>query len=142
MRSGPGWVIVSPVTALPSWTLLVASLVIGLAALVRMSGPAPAAPDDIGEVIRLPEPVTGSIATLFVLAAIVLVVGLMRRLRSARTGEGEDALAPEAARIPPWLRTLNQILSLVYFLAIVYLLWRGAIPLVGLLSQGLGVGSG
>ena len=142
MRSASGCVIVSAVTALPAWTLLAAGLVIGLAALVRMSGPAPAGPDDITGIIRLPEPVTGSIAALFTLAALVFLLALVRRLRSARSGEGEDAVGPEAARLPPWLRALNQILSLVYFLVLVYLLWRGAIPLVGVLSQGFGGGSG
>jgi hypothetical protein len=142
LRSASGCVIVSAVTALPAWTLLAASLVIGLAALVRMSGPAPAIPDDISGIIRLPEPVTGSIAALFTLAALVFFVGLVRRLRSARSGEEDDGPAgPETPRIPPWLRALNQILSLVYVLVLVYLLWRAG-PLVGFLSQGLGVGSG
>jgi Domain of unknown function (DUF4129) len=142
LRSAPGCVIVAAVAALPAWTLLGASLVIGLAALVRMSGPVPANPEDIAGIIRLPGPVTGSIATLFTLAALVFLVGLVRRLRSARSGEEDGAAGPEAPRIPPWLRALNQILSLVYSLVLAYLLWRGAGPLAGMLSQGLGAASG
>ena len=141
MRSASGCVIVSAVTALPAWTLLAASLVIGLAALVRMAGPAPVGPDDIAGNIRLPSPVTIAIAALFALAALVFVVGLVRRLRSARSGEGEDAPEAEATRLPPWLRALHQILSLVYFLVLGYLLWRGTGPLAGLLSRGFGGGS-
>jgi hypothetical protein len=142
LRSGSECVIVSGVTPVPTWILLAASLVIGLAALVRMAGPAPGGPDDIAGIIRLPGRVTGIIVALFALAALVFHLGLMRRLRSRRHGEGEDELGSEAAQVPPWMRTLRQFLSLLNLLVLAYLLWRGAIPLAGLLSFGQGAGSG
>ena len=124
-----------------TWTLLAASFVIGLAAVVRMAGPASGGPDDLTGSIRLPELVTGTIATLFVLAALVFVLGLVRRLRSRRLAEEAGALGPEALRVPLWMRTVTQILSLLNFVVLAYLLWRGAIPLTALLSLGLGAGS-
>ena len=141
MRSAPDRVIVSLVTPALTWALLAASLVIGLAAVVRMAGPAAGGLDDLAGSIRLPELVTGTIVTLFALAALVFFMGLMRRMRSRRQEEETGALGPEAARVPPWLRTLTQILSLLNFVVLAYLLWRGAIPLTALLSLGLGAGS-
>ncbi len=141
MRSASECVIVSFVAPASTWALLVASLAIGLAALVRMAGPAPGNPDDVTGVIRLPERVTGTIVTLFALAVLVFLMGLVRRLRSRRREEGEGALGPEAAPVPPWMRALTQILSLLNFVIIIYLLWRGAIPLEGLLRLGQGAGS-
>ena len=132
---------VSLVAPALTWALLAASLVIGLAALVRMAGPAAGGPDDLTGSIRLPELVTGTIATLFALAALVFLLGLVRRMRSRRRAEEAGALAPAAVPIPPWLRTLTQILSLLNFVVLAYLLWRGAIPLTALLSLGLGAGS-
>jgi hypothetical protein len=142
LRSGSECVIVSGVTPAPTWILLAASLVIGLAALVRMAGPAPGVPDDIAGIIRLPGRLTGSIVALFALAALVFHLGLMRRLRSRRHGEEEDEPGSEAAQVPPWMRTLRQFLSILNLLVLAYLLWRGAIPLAGLLSFGQGAGSG
>jgi len=124
------------------WTLLAASLVIGVAALVRMAGPVPAEPDDIAGIIRLSRPITSTIGALLALAALVFLVGVARRLRAMRRREGEFTPGPEPSRMPIWLRTLNQFLSFVYFVALAYLIWKGAIPLVGLLSQTLIVGSG
>jgi hypothetical protein len=142
LRSAAGCVIVAGVSALPAWTLLAASLVIGVAALVRMAGPAPAEPDDLAGIIRLSRPMVSTIGTLLALAALVFLVGVARRLRAIRRRKGEAVLGPEPARVPTWLRTLNQFLSFAYFVALAYLIWKGAIPLVGLLSQSLGIGSG
>jgi hypothetical protein len=141
LRSASDRVIVSPVAPALTWTLLSASLVIGLAALVRMAGPAAGGPDTLTGGIRLPELVTGTIVTLFALAALVFFMGLVRRIRSVRRAEEVGALGPEAARVPPWMRTVTQILSLLNFVVLAYLLWRGAIPLTALLSLGLGAGS-
>ncbi len=140
MRSASERVMVSLVASALTWALLAGSLVIGLAALVRMAGPAAGGPDDLTGTIRLPELVTGTIVTLFALAALVFLVGLLRRMRSRRAEEA-GALGSEAAPVPPWMRTLKQILSLLNFVVLAYLLWRGAIPLTGLLSLGLGAGS-
>jgi len=142
LRSHAGCVIVSDVGALPAWTLLAASLVIGVAALVRMVGPAPAEPDDIAGIIRLSRPITSTIGTLLALAALAILVGIARRLRAIRRRKEEGVPGPEPTRLPTWLRTLNQFLSFVYFVALAYLIWKGAIPLVGLLSQNLGIGYG
>lgn len=132
----------SGVSAVPAWTLLAASLVIGLAALARMTGDAPVGADDTARVIQLPERVTTSIATLFAMAAVVFLLGLARRMRAARRRDEAGLLGPEPTRLPAWLRVLNQIMSLIYFVVFVYLLWRGATPLVGLLTQGFAAGGG
>lgn len=124
-----------------TWAFLAASLVIGLAAVVRMAGPAAGGLDDLTGSIRLPELMTGTIVTLFALAALVFLLGLVRRMRSRRRAEEVGALGPEAARVPPWMRTLTQILSLLNFVVLAYLLWSGAIPLTALLALGLGAGS-
>jgi len=42
---------------------------------------------------------------------------------------------------PPWVRTLTQVLSLLNFLLIVYLMWRGVIPLANLVLSGQGIGA-
>lgn len=131
---------VSLMPAALTWLLLTASLVVGLAGLVRMAGPV-AGIDDLTGIIRLPELVTGTIVTLFVLAVLVFLMDLVRRLRFRRRGEGEAPVGPEAARVPPWLRTLTQILSLLNLAVIAYLIWRGGIPLAGLLALGQGAGS-
>jgi hypothetical protein len=140
LRSASKRVIVSVVTPALTWSLLTASLVVGLAGLVRMAGPV-AGIDDLTGIIRLPELVTGTIVTLFVLAVLVFLMDLVRRLRFRRRSEGEAAAGPEAARVPPWLRTLTQILSLLNLAVIAYLIWRGGIPLAGLLALGQGDGS-
>ena len=141
LRSGSECVIVSGVTPIPTWILLAASLVVGLAALVRMAGPAPGGPDDIAGIIRLPGRLTGIIVALFALAALVFHIGLMRRLRSRRHGKEEDEAGSEEAQVPSWMRTLRQLLSILNLMVLAYLLWRGAIPLTSLLSLGLGAGS-
>jgi hypothetical protein len=122
------------------WVSLAASFVIGLAAVMRMAGPAPE--DDVSGVIRLPGQVTATIAILFALAALVFLTDLVRRGFSR--GEGADAEAEgaaEAPRIPPWLRRVTQLLSILNFVILAYLLWRGVIPLGGLLSLRTGAGS-
>jgi hypothetical protein len=71
------------------WPLLVASLIVGAAALVRIADPSGGAGDDITGVIRVPWPATATIASLLTLAALVFFVGIFRRLRSRRHGDEE-----------------------------------------------------
>src|SRR6185436_3458529 len=128
---------VAGVTLLMRWMLLPASLVVGLAAVLRMAEPVTGGHGDIGGVIRLPRPVTGAILALCGLAVVVMAVGLARRMRSRRgQGSGEDE--PVDERLP----TLTQILSLVNFVVLAYLIWRGVIPLAELLNFGQGAVSG
>ena len=115
-------------------TILAASLLIGLAAIIRMADPAAGSLEDLTGVIRLPHPVTGTIVTLFTLAAVVFVVDLARRARTRRREEGEEAaLGPEPVRIPPWLRAVTQVLSLAYFVLLGYLLWRRGVPFMSMM---------
>jgi hypothetical protein len=132
---------VSSVTPALIWVPLAASFVIGLAAVVRMASPVPGGGADITGMIRLPHPVTVSIVTLFSLAAFVFFADLLRRAARRREDEEEEgASVPDAPRIPGWLRTLSQLLSIAYFVVVAYLLWRGAIPLADvMLLRGGGV---
>jgi hypothetical protein len=124
------------------WIPLAACFVIGLAAVIRMAAPAPSGGGAITGMIRLPEVLTTTIVVLFSLAAFVFLTDLFRRaLARRREEEDEGTLGPEPPRIPAWLRTLTQILSLAYFVAVAYVLWRGAIPLVNMMSLGQGSGS-
>jgi hypothetical protein len=124
-----------------TWALLTASLVVGLAALVRIADPRASSADDITGVIRLPWLVTWTIITLFSLAALVLLVDVVRRMRSRRHGEDQEAPGREEAPRPPWLVALTQILSLLNFIVIVYLLWKNVLPLTDLMALGAGFGS-
>ena len=132
---------VSFVAPLLIWVSLAVSFVIGLAAVVRMAGPVTGV-DGVSGVIRLPEEVTATIAILFTLAALVFFTDLVRRwLLKRETGDAEAEPAFEAPRVPPWLRTLTQILSFLNFAVLAYLLWRGVIPFGGPLGLGPGAGS-
>ena len=134
---------VSAVTATLTWTLLGASLVVGLAALVRMADPAALSAHEITGVVRLAEGLTRTVVALFVLAAIVFLVDLVRRLRSRRRGEGEVALLPDPPKVPAWLRAVTQIVSLAYFVLLAYVLWSRGLPLVAMIwSQGGSSGLG
>ncbi|HEV8439567.1 MAG TPA: DUF4129 domain-containing protein [Methylomirabilota bacterium] len=122
------------------WTPLAASFVIGLAGVLRMAGPIAGGGDDLTGVIRLPQPVTATILTLFALAAVVFLTDLGRRWLSRRRSDDEAARAPEIPQTPAWLRALTLILSILNIAVIAYLLWRGVIPFGGLLSFGSGAG--
>ena len=107
--------------------LLAVSVVVGLAALVRMADPA--GPDDLTGVIRLPALVRGTIATLFGLAVLIFIVDLTRRLRARRSGEDEAwARITEPAPGRPWLRAGAQLLSFANFVVLAYLLAQSGIP--------------
>lgn len=124
-----------------AWAALAASFVIGLAALVRLAGPG-AAPDGPIGVIRVPGPVTAVVAGLFTLAAVVFLVHILRR-RDRRPPPGEDGEMPAGRPGTPWwVRTLARALSLVYFVVLAYLVWRGAIPLADLMALASGAAAG
>jgi hypothetical protein len=129
---------VAGVTLLLRWVLLPVSLVVGLAALLRMAGPGVGDPDDLKGIIRLPLPVTWMIFGLFGLAALVFIIGLARRTLGRRRRSGEDEPLPEPTPMPAWMRRLTQILSLANFVLIAYLIWRGVIPLTELLALSRG----
>ena len=126
-----------------TWALLTASLVVGLAALVRIADPTAASADDITGIIRLPSLVTGAIITLFGAAGLVLVIDLVHRMRSRRhEDDEEDARGREETPRPPWLVALTQILSVVNVVVVAYLLWKNVLPLTGLMALGQGLGAG
>jgi len=139
LRSGSRQVIVTPVAPALTLTALAASLLIGIAAVVRMADPAADGFESLTGVIRLPQRLTGTIVTLFALAAAVFVIDLAGRSRRRRREESEEALGPEPVRVPPWLRAVTQILSLLYFLVLGYLLWQRGIPFMAMM---LGNGAG
>lgn len=122
------------------WALLAVSLVVGVAALLRMAGPATAGPDPVSGAIRLPMPVTATIVTLFAIAGLVFMVALVRRMRSRRPEGDEELFGTDRRPIPPWMRTVTQVLSLLNVLLIAYLVWRGVIPLADLMALGAGAG--
>ena len=103
---------VSSVAPLLAWTLLAASFLLGLAAVIRMAGPAAAGLDAPRRgVIRLPREVTATIVTLFALAAARLPRRISCAARGPRRQRGEDGAraGPRRAACPPWLRALKQI---------------------------------
>ena len=142
MRSGGGHVIVSVVVPTLTWSLLAASLVMGLAALVRMSDHAVVGTDDLTGTIRLAEGLTRAIVGLFTLAALVFLVDLVRRVRSRRAEEGEVALAPDPPRVPAWLRAVTQLATLAYFVLLAYVLWRRGLPFVAMVLGRAGASGG
>ena len=129
---------VSSVLPALTWTLLAASLVVGVAALVRMTDPAAPTAHDIAGTVRLAEGLTQTVVALFTLAMVVFLIDLVRRLRSRRR-KAESLLAPEPPRIPTWLRVVTQVASLLYFVLLAYVLWRRGLPFVAML---LGRGGG
>jgi hypothetical protein len=128
------------VTPLLAWTGLAASFVIGLAAVVRMTGPTPDGPDVSG-VIRLPRPVTVAIVSLFTLAALVFLTDVLRRGLSRRKEEAEGERPEGPTRTPPWLRRLTLILSILNVAVLAYL-WRRAVLDGGFFPRGGGLASG
>jgi hypothetical protein len=120
------------------WALLALSLIVGVAALLRMAGPATAGHDALSGAIRLPTLVTVTILALFAVAGLVFLLALVRRMRSRRHGQDEELFGADQTPVPPWMRTVTQMLSLLNILIIAYLVWRGVIPLADLMSLGAG----
>jgi hypothetical protein len=141
LRSATRGAIVSVVTLVLTLVLVATSFVVGLAALVRMATPAGGGPDDVARVIRLPEPLTAAIVIVFAFAALVFLTDLVRRSLSRRLADEDGEQWPAPLRGSPWVRAVSQILSLLYFIVLASLVWRGAIPLADVMSLGQGAGS-
>jgi hypothetical protein len=121
-----------------TWALLAGSFLIGLAAVIRMAGPAGGMDHPVG-VIRLPRELTATIVTLFVLAAVVFVSHVGRRVWARRRPEEAGSEGEvEVQRVPPWLRAARQIIGLLYFVGLAYLLSRGGVSLDAILALGGG----
>jgi len=131
---------VALVAPLLAWAGLAASFLIALAAVMRMAGPAPAG-HDVSGVIRLPEHVTTAIVTLFGLAVLVFVADLVWRVLSKGKQAGESEPAEEPTPVPPWLRRLTLVLSILNVVVLVYLL-RHAVLDGGFFSGAGGLASG
>ena len=102
--------------------LVAASLVVALAALVRIAHPT-AGGEDIGGIIRLPPGVVWAIIALFAAAATVMVLDIARRMRSKREDEDELPAGRAAPPRQPWLQALSQLAALVNMVVLAYLLW-------------------
>jgi len=131
---------VAPVAPLLAWAGLAAGFLIALAAALRMAGPVPAGAP-VGGVIRLPGLVTAAIFALFGLALLVFVGDLVRRALSKAKAQAGPEPAQEPSRVPPWLRRVTMILSLVNA-AVLASLWRRAVLDGGLLSGMGGLANG
>ena len=132
---------VSFVAPLFAWAGLAASFLLGLAAVIRMAGPAAGVGSPSG-VIRLPREVTATVITLFALAAVVFLAHLVRRGWSRRQpGEDPPEGTGEARRVPTWVRAVRQIAGFLYFVALAYALSRGGVSLDAILALGAGAGS-
>jgi len=131
---------VAPVAPLLAWAGLAAGFLIALAAALQMAGPVPAGAHVSG-VIRLPGLVTAAIFALFGLALLVFIGDLVRRALSKEKGQAGHEPAQEPSRVPPWLRRVTMILSLVNAAVLAYL-WRRAVLDGGLFSGMSGLASG
>ena len=131
---------VAPVAPLLAWAGLGTGFVIALAAALRMAGSVPDGDHVIG-VIRLPGPVTAAILTLFGLALVVFLGDLVRRARSKGNREDDRTPAEEPTPVPPWLRRVSLLLSLVNVAVLAYL-WRRAVLESGLFTGAGGLAGG
>ena len=131
---------VAPVAPLLAWAGLGTGFVIALAAALRMAGSVPDGDHVIG-VIRLPGPVTAAIMALFGLALVVFLGDLVRRARSKGNREDDRTPAEEPTPVPPWLRRVSLLLSLVNVAVLAYL-WRRAVLESGLFTGAGGLAGG
>jgi hypothetical protein len=131
---------VAPVAPLLAWAGLATGFVIALAAGLRMAGPVPDG-DHVTGAIRLPGPVTAAILALFGLALVVFLGDLVRRALSKGHREDDGAPAEEPTPVPPWLRRVTLLLSLVNVAVLAYL-WRRAVLEGGLFAGTGGLASG
>ena len=135
LRSAARTGIVAPVSPLLAWAGLGTGFVIALAGVLQMAGSVPEG-DHVTGAIRLPGPVTAAILALFGLALVVFLGDLVRRALSKRNREDDGAPVEEPTPVPPWLRRVTLLLSLVNVAVLAYL-WRRAV-----LEGGLFVGTG
>ena len=140
MRTGARTGMVARVAPLLAWVGLGTGFVIALAAALRMAGSVPDG-DHVTGAIRLPGPVTAAILTLFGLALVVFLGDLVRRALSKGNREDDGAPADEPTPVPPWLRWVSLLLSLVNVAVLAYL-WRRAVLEGGLLTGAGGLASG
>jgi hypothetical protein len=126
---------VAPVPPLLAWASLGTGFVIALAGVLQMAGSVPEG-DHVTGTIRLPGPVTAAILALFGLALVIFLGDLVRRALAKRDREDDGAPAEEPTPVPPWLRRVTLVLSLVNVAVLAYL-WRRAV-----LEGGLFVGAG
>jgi len=131
---------VAPVSPLLAWAGLGTGFVIALAAVLRMAGSVPEG-DHVTGAIRLPGPVTAAILALFGLALVVFLGDLVRRALSKRNREDDGAPVEEPTPVPPWLRRVTLLLSLVNVAVLAYL-WRRAVLEGGLFAGTGGLASG
>jgi hypothetical protein len=126
---------VAPVAPLLAWAGLGAGFVIALAAALRMAGAVPDG-DHVSGAIRLPGPVTAAILALFGLALVVFLGDLVRRARSKGKREEDGTPMEEPTPVPPWLRRITLLFSLLNIALLAYV-WRRAV-LEGGLFTGMG----
>ena len=131
---------VAPVAPLLAWAGLGTGFVIALAAALRMAGSVPDG-DHVTGAIRLPGPVTAAILALFGLALVVFLGDLVRRARSKGNREDDGTPAEERTPVPPWLRRVSLLLSLVNVAVLAYL-WRRAVLESGLFTGAGGLAGG
>jgi hypothetical protein len=131
---------VAPVAPLLAWAGLATGFVIALAAALRMAGSVPDG-DHVTGAIRLPGPVTAAILALFGLALVVFLGDLVRRARSKGNREDDGTPAEEPTPVPPWLRRVSLLLSLVNIAVLAYL-WRRAVLEGGLFAGAGGLAGG
>ena len=131
---------VAPVAPLLAWAGLGTGFVIALAAALRMAGSVPDG-DHVTGAIRLPGPVTAAILALFGLALVVFLGDLVRRARSKGNREDDRTPAEEPTPVPPWLRRVSLLLSLVNVAVLAYL-WRRAVLESGLFTGAGGLAGG
>src|SRR5207245_1307060 len=122
---------VAPVAPLLAWAGLATGFVIALASALRMAGSVPDG-DHVTGAIRLPGPVT---------AAARLLFGLGRRAPWKGHREDDGAPAAEPTPVPPWLRRVTLLLSLVNVAVLAYV-WLRAVLEGGLFAGAGGLTSG
>ena len=134
MRGSPSRLVAGAPAA--TWAVLGASLVVGLAALVRIADPIATSADGGGSVIRLPPWVPAALGLLFGLATLVFLAGVVLHTRTKRPPDDEDfGSGIDPARRSPWLRTLAQLGSLANFLILAYLIAKNILPLRELFGE-------
>ena len=131
---------VSAVAPLLAWAGLATGFVVALAAALRMAGSVPDG-DHAAGAIRLPGQVTAAVLTLFGLALVIFLGDLVRRALSKGKRDREAEPEDEPTPVPPWIRWLTLLFSLVNVAVLAYV-WRRAVLEGGFLSGAEGLASG